>query len=68
MSHWKRLSMSAALCPRPDGSEATLVFDMSPGSCNNERLVEFLTELHDLLDKRRSRSSGTASPHIAAGP
>jgi len=50
MNHWKRLSMSAALCFRPDGSEATLVFAMAPGSYNDVTLIEFLTELHDQLD------------------
>jgi transposase len=48
--NWKRLSMSAALCFRPDGSEASLVFGMQPGSDNDESLMEFLTELHRHLD------------------
>ena len=50
MNHWKRLSMSAALCVRPDGSDATLVFAVQPGSYNDETLIEFLGELHKLLD------------------
>ena len=49
MNHWKRLSISAALCVRPDGSEATLVFALQPGSYNDETLIEFLGELHELL-------------------
>jgi transposase len=48
--NWKRLSMSAALCFRPDGTEASLVFGMQPGAYNDESLTEFLTELHRHLD------------------
>jgi transposase len=48
--NWKRLSMAAALAYAPDGSDATLVFSMQPGSYNDESLMDFLTELHDLLD------------------
>jgi hypothetical protein len=48
--NWKRLSMAAALCFRPDGSEASLVFGMQPGSYNDESITEFLTELHRHLD------------------
>ena len=42
--------MSAAVCFRPDGSEASLVFSMQPGSYNDESIMEFLTELHRHLD------------------
>jgi hypothetical protein len=48
--NWKRLSMSAAVCFRPDGSEASLVFGMRPGSYNDESIMEFLAELHRHLD------------------
>jgi DDE superfamily endonuclease len=48
--NWKRLSMSAAVCFRPDGSEASLVFGMQPGSYNEESIMEFLLELHRHLD------------------
>ncbi len=48
--NWKRLSMSAAVCFRPDGSEASLVFGMQPGAYNDESLMEFLVELHRHLD------------------
>ena len=48
--NWKRLSMSAAVCFRPDGSEASLVFSMQPGSYNDESIIELLTELHRHLD------------------
>ena len=48
--NWKRLSMSAALCFRPDGTEASLVFGMQPGAYNDESLMDFLGELHRHLD------------------
>ena len=48
--NWKRLSMSAAICFRPDGSEASLVFGMQPGTYNGESIMEFLSELHRHLD------------------
>ncbi len=47
---WKRLSMSAVVGYSADGSEAWLVFQMRPGSYNEETLIEFLGELHDHLD------------------
>ena len=46
LSCWKRLSMAAAVCLRPDGSDAALVFGMRPGSYNDEALMEFLLEMH----------------------
>lgn len=42
--------MSAAVCFSSDGSDADLVFGMLPGSYNDERLMEFLVELHHHLD------------------
>ena len=48
--NWKRLSMSAALCFRPDGSDAALVFGMQPGTYKNESIMDFLLELHRHLD------------------
>jgi putative transposase len=42
--------MSAAVCFRPDGSDASLVFGMQPGSYNDESIMEFLCELHRHLD------------------
>jgi len=48
--NWKRLSMSAGLCFRADGRDASLVFGMQPGAYNDESLMEFLTELHRHLD------------------
>jgi transposase len=41
--------MSAALCFRPDGSDASLVFGMKAGSYNEDSIMEFLTELHDSI-------------------
>jgi transposase len=50
---WKRLSMAGALAYEPDGSDACLVFQMRPGAYNDETLIEFLTEMHTLLDGRK---------------
>ena len=50
---WKRLSMAAAIAYDPDGSDAQLVFQLRPGAYNDESLIEFLTELHTLLDERK---------------
>jgi hypothetical protein len=47
---WKRLSVSAVVGYAPDGADAWLVFQMRPGSNNEETLIEFLGELHDHLD------------------
>lgn len=52
-SSWKRLSMAGALAYEPDGSDAQLVFHMQPGAYNDETLIEFLTELHTLLEGRK---------------
>ena len=49
LNNWKRLSMSAAVCFRPDASNAALVFGMRTGSYNDEALMEFLIELHSHL-------------------
>ncbi|MBB5156823.1 putative transposase [Saccharopolyspora phatthalungensis] len=43
---WKRMSMSAALAYRPDGSQATLVFQAEHGAYDTSSLIEFLTDLH----------------------
>ena len=48
---WKRLSMAGALVYEPDGSDAHLVFQMRPGSYNDETLIEFLTQLGALEDR-----------------
>jgi transposase len=44
--NWKRMSMSAALCYRPDRSAAQLVFATQPGAYNTETLIDFLSQLH----------------------
>lgn len=44
--NWKRMSMSAALCYRPDRSDAELVFATQPGPYTTETLIEFLQQLH----------------------
>ncbi|MGO9963410.1 MAG: IS630 family transposase [Acidimicrobiales bacterium] len=49
---WKRLSMAGALAYEPDGTDAQLVFQMRPGAYNDESLIEFLTEMHTLLEDR----------------
>jgi len=46
--------MAAALAYAPDGSDATLVFSMQPGSYNDESLIVFLSELHDLLEGNKA--------------
>jgi hypothetical protein len=51
--NWKRLSMAGALAYEADGSDAFLLFSTCPGSYNDEALVEFLGELHDLVGERK---------------
>ena len=50
--NWKRLSLAGALAYEPDGSDAHLVFQLRPGAYNDETLIEFLTELHELEQQR----------------
>src|SRR5437763_6596619 len=45
---WKRLSIAGALVYEPDGRDAHLVFQLRPGAYNDETLIAFLTELHQL--------------------
>lgn len=47
--NWTRLSMSAALAYRSDGTEAALVFQIKDGTYNTESLIEFLREFHALF-------------------
>jgi len=49
---WKRLSIAGALVYEPDGSDAHLVFQLCPGAYNDELLIEFLTDLHQLEQER----------------
>lgn len=51
--NWKRLSMAAAIAYEPDGSCAELVFQLREGAYNDTSLIEFLTELYELLDHRK---------------
>ena len=44
---WSRLSMSAALAYRYNGSDAALVFEIRSGAYNTESLIEFLTAFHE---------------------
>jgi len=50
--NWKRLSLAGALAYEPDGRDAHLVFQLRPGAYNDETLIEFLTELHQLEQQR----------------
>ena len=49
---WKRLSIAGALVYEPDGSDAHLVFQLRPGAYNDETLIEFLSDLHQLEEQR----------------
>ena len=49
--NWKRMSMSAALCYRPDRSAAELVFATQPGAYHTETLIDFLGRLHAHLGR-----------------
>ncbi len=65
--NWKRMSMSAALCYRPDHSDAHLVFAAQPGAYNTETLIVFLSDLHAHLgDDAKITLLGTGCPATAA--
>ena len=49
---WKRLSIAGALVYEPDGSDAHLVFELRPGAYNDETLIEFLSDVHQLEQQR----------------
>jgi len=49
----KRLSMAGALAYEPDGSDASLAFQMRPGAYNDETLIDYVAELRTLLDPRK---------------
>lgn len=49
---WKRLSLAAALVYEPDGSDAHLVFQLRPGAYNQDTLIDFLTDLHQIEQAR----------------
>ena len=46
--NWKRLSLAGALAYEPDGSDARLFFELRPGAYNDEALIAFLSELHEV--------------------
>jgi hypothetical protein len=50
--NWKRLSLAGGLAYEPDGSDAHLVFQLRPGAYNDETLIEFLTEMRHLEQRR----------------
>jgi hypothetical protein len=50
---WKRLSLAGALAYEPDGSDAHLVFQLRPGAYNDETLIEFLTDVNRIEQRRR---------------
>jgi DDE superfamily endonuclease len=50
--NWKRLSLAGALAYEPDGSDAHLVFELRPGAYNDEMLIEFLSDLNDIEQRR----------------
>ena len=50
--NWKRLSLAGGLAYEPEGSDAHLVFQLRPGAYNDETLIEFLTDVRH-LDQRR---------------
>jgi transposase len=49
---WKRLSLAATLVYEPDGSDAHLVFQLRPGAYNQDTLIEFLSDLHQIEGSR----------------
>jgi transposase len=49
---WKRLSLAGALVYEPDGSAAHLVFELRPGAYNDETLIEFLSDLKAIEQRR----------------
>ena len=46
--NWKRLSLVGALAYEPDGSDDHLFSKLCPGAYNDETLIEFLTDLHEV--------------------
>src|SRR5213079_3302374 len=46
--NWKRMSLTY----EPDGTDAHLVFQLRPGAYNDETLIEFLSELNEIEQRR----------------
>jgi transposase len=44
--NWKRASMAAACCYRPEGGGARLVFGIKAGTYDEDSLIAFLGQLH----------------------
>ncbi len=49
---WKRLSLAGVLVYEPDGSDAHLFFELRPGAYNDETLIEFLSDLKAIEQRR----------------
>ena len=49
---WKRLSLAGALVYEPDGSDAHLVFELRPSAYNDETLIEFLSDVKAIEQRR----------------
>jgi transposase len=49
---WKRLSVAGALAYEPDGSAAHLIFQFRSGAYNDESLIQFLSEVRALEQRR----------------
>lgn len=43
--NWKRASIAAAICYRPDASTARLAFGVHAGAYNDDALIAFITQL-----------------------
>jgi transposase len=50
--NWKRLSLAGALAYEPDGSDAHLVFELRPGAYNDEMLIQFLSDVNAIEQRR----------------
>jgi transposase len=51
--NWKKLSISAALAYRWDGSDSRLFFQTRPGSYDTESLIAFLDDLHREFPRKK---------------
>lgn len=51
--NWKKLSICSAIGYRWDGLQCRIYFRIASGSYNDEKLIEFLKELHKQLGNRR---------------
>ena len=50
--NWKRLSLAGALAYEPDGSDAHLVFELRPGAYNDDMLIQFLSDVNAIEQRR----------------